>query len=533
MIHPRICYLRRCTIPYRHYSPHNPHISPLAGTGPLGGVSWSGPDPGRHFFATGSHERVLAVTIVSTQFCGGARRRDCTYRLASTESGRLLRYDGDTWLDINMDATGLNRTGARTAIRALASVPSGVLRLVHPPPNATLRRARTGDLIYEAPLTLVAANWRLSSEDVYEFDFSTVDATDEYVVQVPGVGRSDAFWISPGAFDFAAFTTGRGLFYQRCGFSAGLVPPHATERHARPPCHEHEHSRGHDHHHGEDATPSAADTAGVDAIFSADIKQSPLYAGEDNSSPNATAKDMSGGWHDAGDYNKYIMTAAEAIKDLVDGYDIDPSKFPDDVWNLPESGNGVPDLLDEMRWELDWMVRMQDTTDGGVYHKLSSCHWFFGMPNLEAAPRLINPKSTHDTAYFAAAVASASRIFRNHDAAASAKYLSAAEGAWSFLASHPGNALGEGVPAKGYGNPPGCHTGAYQDTFDYDNRLWAAAELFRATHNQTYGAFVEAWHDGEGPRVLSSNSGAGTRYAVKDTGNVISHADTCTATRAQ
>ena len=55
----------------------------------------------------------------------------------------------------------------------------------------------------------------------------------------------------------------------------------------------------------------------------------------------------------------------------MDGYEIDPSKFLDDAWNIPESGNGIPDLLDELRWELDWMLRMQDS-DGGVYHKTSS-----------------------------------------------------------------------------------------------------------------------------------------------------------------
>ena len=87
-----------------------------------------------------------------------------------------------------------------------------------------------------------------------------------------------------------------------------------------------------------------------------------------------TMVDMYGGWHDAGDYGKYILTAAEALKDLVDGFDIAPSRWGHDDWNLPESGNGVPDLLDEMKWELDWMLKMQDT-DGGVYHKLTSCNW--------------------------------------------------------------------------------------------------------------------------------------------------------------
>lgn len=171
----------------------------------------------------------------------------------------------------------------------------------------------------------------------------------------------------------------------------------------------------------------------------------------------------------------------------------------------------MPDLLDEMAWELDWMLRMQDT-DGGVYHKLTSCNWFFGMPHEEHTPRLINPKSTHDTAFFAAAVAASSRVFAalHPDVSVGETYLAAAVAAWEFLLLHPGNALGEGVPTGGYGNPPGCHTGAYQDHFDYDNRLWAAAELYRATGERRYASFLEDWSHGPGPRELSSNSGAGS-----------------------
>ena len=121
-----------------------------------------------------------------------------------------------------------------------------------------------------------------------------------------------------------------------------------------------------------------------------------------------------------------------------------------DDWNLPESGNGVPDLLDEMQWELEWMLRMQDS-DGGVYHKVTSCNWFFGMPHEETTPRIINPKSTHDTGFFAAGLAAASRVFTalHPDAAVGERYLAAAVAAWEFMLLHPGNVLGEGVPNGG------------------------------------------------------------------------------------
>ena len=149
---------------------------------------------------------------------------------------------------------------------------------------------------------MVAANWRLAGEDVLRLDFSNVSRPGHYVVHVPGLGLSDTFVISDAAYDFAAYTTARVLFYQRCGFPGGLQEPHASPRHVRPMCHEHDGS-------------AAEDGESVGAVFSHDLPDSPLYNGE--VADGQTTIDMHGGWHDAGDYGKYIMTAAEALKDLV------------------------------------------------------------------------------------------------------------------------------------------------------------------------------------------------------------------------
>ena len=78
-------------------------------------------------------------------------------------------------------------------------------------------------------------------------------------------------------------------------------------------------------------------------------------------------RDVSQGWYDAGDYGKYTPFAAGPIVDLLDAYGSFPFVFGDDT-NIPESGNGRPDLLDEVKWELDWLLKMQDAESGGFYH---------------------------------------------------------------------------------------------------------------------------------------------------------------------
>jgi endoglucanase len=457
----------------------------------VGKASWEKPSWAASHALGARGGTITSIARVSTKFCGfKPARKNCVYALAASSGGQVFKWDGSGW-------TAMELPGAPpSGINGMASVVAGALRLPSPLPEATIRDASTAEVLFTAPVRLVAANWRLSGEDVHRINFTTfrppANSSGRFVVHVPGIGLSDNFAVSDRALDFAAYTTGRGLFYQRCGFAGGLQAPFATPRHARPACHEHN---------------SSDSAASVDAVFAHDLVDSPLYNGEPVD--GTTSVDTHGGWHDAGDYNKYIMTAALALKVLVDGYDIDPAAWQDDMWNLPESGvDGLPDLLSEMAWEVEWMLRVQDS-DGGVYHKCSSCNWFFGMPHEEKSPRLINPKSTHDTGFFAASVAASARVFRDHNATQAARYQERAELAWAFLMEHPGNDAGEGVPRGGYGNPPGCHTGAYQDHYDYDNRLWAAAELFRLTGNSTYAAFFESWYRGAGPRVLASNSGAG------------------------
>lgn len=186
--------------------------------------------------------------------------------------------------------------------------------------------------------------------------------------------------------------------------------------------------------------------------------------------------DVSGGWHDAGDYGRYIVPAAKSVADLLYAYEANPMAYTDNV-GIPESGNGRPDLLDEVRYELEWMLKMQ-APDGGVYHKVS-CATFPGyvMPEKETGQLIVTPVSTTATADFCAAMALAYEFYYGVDPAFAETCLSAAENAWAFL---------EANPKLIFNNPTGISTGSYADGNDKDERYWAAAQMYRATGEEKY-----------------------------------------------
>lgn len=357
--------------------------------------------------------------------------------------------------------------------RAAFALPYGALRLPIPPPLATIRETSTEHAVLEVPLKLEAANWDLSGEDVYSFNFSELKAPGTYRVHVRGLGVSAAFRVGKDALNKAAFTTSRALYYQRCG--EALAPPWAEERFSRPVCH-------------------ARDPKGrrIDATFHPSVTFSTLHAGE----VPGSFTDVAGGRHDAGDYGKYTPTLVAALWHLFTAYDLDPTKFPDRSLNIPESGNRIPDLLDETRHDVDLLTRMQGE-DGGVHHKLTTEKWFEGMPQDDPGSRYLFAKTTHDTACSAAIFACAARLWAPYDKAAADLYLERARKAWALLNRRP-----DPEPKGGFCNPPGNTTGEYRDEEDEDNRLWAAAELYRTTGEAEFGRYFESWWRGRGDRPL-------------------------------
>lgn len=186
--------------------------------------------------------------------------------------------------------------------------------------------------------------------------------------------------------------------------------------------------------------------------------------------------DVSGGWHDAGDYGRYIVPAAKTIADLLYAYEANPKLYSDNI-GIPQSGNGIPDILDEARYELEWMMKMQ-RADGGVYHKVT-CENFPGYvsPEKETDQLIVTPVSTTATADFCASMALAYEFYKDIDLNFANSCLERAEKAWSFLEANP-NLI--------FKNPEDISTGEYGDVSDKDERYWAAAQLYRATGNSKY-----------------------------------------------
>ena len=214
--------------------------------------------------------------------------------------------------------------------------------------------------------------------------------------------------------------------------------------------------------------------------------------------------DVQGGWYDAGDMGKYVVNGGIATHQLLDTWeravltssraDAEAGPLGDATAAIPEAGNGVPDVLDEARWELEWMARMQvpaDTTDPGLtpyvgmlFHKVHDDAWT-GLPLLPAdddQPRSVHRPSTAATLNYAAVAAKASRLFAPYDEAYAAELLAGARVAWAAAVAHP-----EVYAQDADGNAGG---GAYADDDVTDEFYWAAAELYLTTGEDGFATAV-------------------------------------------
>jgi endoglucanase len=183
-----------------------------------------------------------------------------------------------------------------------------------------------------------------------------------------------------------------------------------------------------------------------------------------------------GGWHDAGDYNKYVVNAGVSIGMMLKAWEQFTDHVTTDKLGIPESGNHVPDLLDEVRWEIEWLFTMQ-ADDGRVYHKVSARDFkFWGPSEKDNSTRYFTSWSTTATADFVAVMAETSRAWRPYDAAFADRCLSAAKKSWAVLAAHPQQIDSDQSAFK---------TGGYAPK-DTSHRLWAASELWETTDEPDY-----------------------------------------------
>jgi endoglucanase len=190
-----------------------------------------------------------------------------------------------------------------------------------------------------------------------------------------------------------------------------------------------------------------------------------------------------GGWHDAGDYGRYVVNSSVTTGTLLWAWELYPRNLRALSLRIPESGGKLPDYLAEIRWNLEWMLSLQDL-DGGVWHKQTSEQFCgFVMPQNDKLTSYIigtgaSPyKSTCATAGLAAVMAIAARCYGEYDSTFAASCLAAAKRGWTWAIDHPD---------VGFANPPGIVTGAYGDAHCNDNILWASAELWRTTGDRQY-----------------------------------------------
>lgn len=201
-----------------------------------------------------------------------------------------------------------------------------------------------------------------------------------------------------------------------------------------------------------------------------------------------------GGWHDAGDYGKYVATTAVAVGRILSLYEEFPALFTDFILDIPESGNKVPDVLDEMKVGLDWMLTMQ-RPDGALYRKLSGETWPKNLtPDQDHQPRYIYGVTTPETAKAPGAWAMAARIYKHSHPEDAARYLAAAKKAWHYLETVAGQQF-EFREGDNKGSGPYMFNKTDNDislTYDWDDRLWAAAELLITTGDPLYQHYVAA-----------------------------------------
>lgn len=203
--------------------------------------------------------------------------------------------------------------------------------------------------------------------------------------------------------------------------------------------------------------------------------------------PAGTIINSAGGWYDAGDFNKYIVNSAFTVALMLDAYEMNPDYYKALEVNIPESGDNIPDLLDEIMVNIRWMQTMQDPIDGGVYHKLTTPNFEgFIMPKECKQQRYVVQKTTAAALDFAATMAKASRIYGEFSEYKTWAELALAQAkaAYKWAQQHPSVPYRQGEMNKKFA--PQVNTGAYDDEHLSDEFFWAAAELFISTKDQSY-----------------------------------------------
>lgn len=311
----------------------------------------------------------------------------------------------------------------------------------------------SGAIAYSSNLN-TAKVW--NGDTVSIADFSAFKQEGEYKIKVSDKGSSYTFKISPTVLKEVSIASLKSFYYQRCSME---LTEEFAGKFAR--------AAGH------------PDTA---CIYHA---SSGITSTETISS--------SKGWYDAGDYGKYVVNAGITVGTLLQFQENFPNYFSDKTVNIPESGNGINDLLDEVKYELDWLKTMQ-YTDGKVFHKMTSLG-FCGMvaPVDDLKLRYVIGVSTAATFDFAAVMAMAGRIYKEIDKEYADDCIERAKKAWDWAIANPDVSYwNDTIYKKISGTMGKVETGEYGDINFSDEKKWAAAELYITTKDDVYKKVLDS-----------------------------------------
>ncbi len=277
------------------------------------------------------------------------------------------------------------------------------------------------------------------AQDVWRADFSDVRQTGTYYLDVPNVGQSITFHIAPDVYNFPYVTSMRAMYLWRCGTA-------------------------------------------VSGEFNGDLFQHDIChmndGYEDYLGREGDIRDGTGGWHDAGDHGKYVVNAGITVGSMFLAWDFFQDQLEKIKLDIPDTAPGYPDFLKELKWETDWLLKMQFPDGSGrISHKLTRTNFSgFILPEDDDEKRFFTDWSSAATADFVAMMAMAARYFQPYDADYAQTCLDAAKNSYAFLQANPDNKAWQQGDFR---------TGAY-GTSDGDDRLWAAAELWQTTGDAAY-----------------------------------------------
>ena len=322
-------------------------------------------------------------------------------------------------------------------------------------PSATilLKNAANNTTVFSgAPQIWDGGNTHSQSGDkAWWFDFTSYTTPGTYYISDGNV-RSEHFVINDNVYNEVIKTAFKTFYYQRCGVTKSA--PYAQMGFTDGVC------------HAQDVNCRSISDPGNTSLY----------------------RNMSGGWHDAGDYNKYVNFTYATLIDLLNAYEFNAEAWSDQM-DLPESNNNIPDLLDEVKVELDWLLKMQNP-DGSVNCIVGVQNFASASPpSADNAVRYYGPATTSATLTTSAIFAYASRQFKKINDAGMQSYAALLEDkaklAWTWADANP---------SITYNNSEIIAAGEQEVSMDERNfrKLVAAIYMYALTGGSNYKTYVES-----------------------------------------